>query len=436
MILESVLRRFVSSGLVAIVIGFLVSCGGSSGTTTPPSGLKFRAFVSQDVSSGGAAGGVLVINALLDRVGATSAITAGPSPGLMAVSANKQTTMVFSASDNELDFVDNTKEAASGKVTLPGTTESLAITSDGTVGFAAVPDSPVAGMAPGSVQMINLLTFALDAPIPNCAGAITNCLSGARFIVLSSDNLHMLVFGDSPNAVVQVNLTNSGTSTTPNWTVQSANQLALAGLDHPVWAVFSQDNGTAYIMSCGAECGGTTARITALNLSDGSSASIVVPGGASYGVALGGTIFVAGTNGGTTCPSGTAARNCGTLSVITASGNTMQLQKNVTITDGYHNRMGVTSDGQVFVGARGCTNVSSASEQRGCLSIYNGNNGNVVIGTDLGDVTGIQPLSGRPNVYVVENGELRNWITTTDSLAPSTNQLDVLGQAVDVKLVD
>ncbi|MBV8476712.1 MAG: hypothetical protein JOZ36_08610, partial [Acidobacteria bacterium] len=70
------------------------------------------------------------------------------------------------------------------------------------------------------------------------------------------------------------------------------------------------------------------------------------------------------------------------------------------------------------------------------LSIYNANNGQVVIGSDLGDVTGIQPLSGRPQVYVVENGELRNWSTLTDALAPPQQQMDIVGQAVDVKLVD
>jgi hypothetical protein len=37
---------------------------------------------------------------------------------------------------------------------------------------------------------------------------------------------------------------------------------------------------------------------------------------------------------------------------------------------------------------------------------------------------------------VVENGELRNWSTVTDSIAPPQNQVDVFGQAVDVKLVD
>jgi hypothetical protein len=90
--------------------------------------------------------------------------------------------------------------------------------------------------------------------------------------------------------------------------------------------------------------------------------------------------------------------------------------------------MAVTSDNQVFVGAQGCSSR--------CLAIYNSNNGNLVIGPDFGDVTGIQPISGRTQVYVVENGELRNWSTLTDTLSPQQQQMDIIGQAVDVKQVD
>ena len=98
--------------------------------------------------------------------------------------------------------------------------------------------------------------------------------------------------------------------------------------------------------------------------------------------------------------------------------------------------MALTSDNQVFVGAQGCTQIFTSTEQRGCLSIYNANNGNVVIGTDPGDVTGITAVSGRPQVYVIQNGEMRNWTTTTNTVAPSQKQIDIVGQAIDVVLAD
>ncbi len=434
-------RRIFICVLIAGIAPALLSCGGSTKTTTPPSGLKFRAFVSQDVSSSTSSPGLIIIDAQLDRLARTGSISAGPSPGLMAVSANRQATLVYSALSNEVDIVDNAKESSSLKLALPGFTESLAISSDATIGFAAVPDAPVAGMAPGAVQVINVGGGALEAPVPNCPTTPptpVNCLSGARYIVLSPDNTHLLVFGDNPNSMVSVKLTNTGTTASPTWTVESTTEISFPSpqLDHPVWAVFSQDGASAYIMNCGPECGGSTASVTALRLSDNTAvASVSIPGGATYGASFGSTLYVAGSAPGTACPAGTAATSCGTLTVLnTASG--LQVVKSVRITDGYHNRMAVTADNQVFVGARGCTAIITSAEQRGCLSIYNGNNGNVVIGTDQGDVTGIQPVTGRSEVYVVENGELRNWSTLTDSLAPSQKQIDILGQAVDVKIVD
>jgi hypothetical protein len=101
-----------------------------------------------------------------------------------------------------------------------------------------------------------------------------------------------------------------------------------------------------------------------------------------------------------------------------------------------HNRMAVTSDNQVFVGAQQCSQVSTQNEQRGCLSIYNPSLNKVVIGTDPGPVTGIAPVTGRNEVYVIENGELRIWSTVTDALLPGSKQFDISGNAQDVVIVD
>ena len=73
-------------------------------------------------------------------------------------------------------------------------------------------------------------------------------------------------------------------------------------------------------------------------------------------------------------------------------------------------------------------------EVRGCLSIFNTINPAVEIPPDNGDVTGLQSIKGRNVVYVVENGELRIYDTTTNQLGPT--QIDISGQAIDVKLVD
>jgi hypothetical protein len=126
------------------------------------------------------------------------------------------------------------------------------------------------------------------------------------------------------------------------------------------------------------------------------------------------------------------------LDVIDLSS--MTITGSAVITDGSHDRMELGSNGQIFIGARRCTNINipasgnDPGEVRGCLSIFNSSNSSVVVPPDNGDVTGLQPITNRSVVYVIQQGELRIYDTTTDKL--QSNQVDILGQAVDVKLVD
>src|SRR5437660_945133 len=311
---------------------FFAGCGrATSPSTTGSSGVKFRAFVSQDVSSSSVSAGLDIVDATLDKLLRAPGVSAGGAPGLMAVSNNKLLTLVFDASSNSINAVNNKQETSAGNVVLPSWTESIAI--------------------------------------PNDA--------------------------------------------------------------------------TAYYLNCGPECGGTfgSAGVTVLSLTNNpsltASGSVVFSGGAADGVLLGTTLYVAGTVPGAPCPATTAAPFCGTLTVINVSNpSAPEVMNTATITDGYHNRMAITADNQVFVGARNCSNVNTSTEQRGCLSIYNAATNSFVIGTDRGDVTGIQPVTGRPEVYVVENGELRIWDTIKDALILPQNQIDLVGHAVDVKIVD
>ncbi len=112
----------------------------------------------------------------------------------------------------------------------------------------------------------------------------------------------------------------------------------------------------------------------------------------------------------------------------------------IIITDGYHNRMALGADGQLFVGAHSCTEiippipVPPDAEVRGRLSIYNTQTGAVVIPPANGDVTGIQPIATRHVVYLAQGGQLQIYDTTTDKL--QKNQIDISGEVIDVKTVD
>jgi hypothetical protein len=94
----------------------------------------------------------------------------------------------------------------------------------------------------------------------------------------------------------------------------------------------------------------------------------------------------------------------------------------------------------LFIGARTCTNIkvpasgSNPGEVRGCLSIFNTAKSSAIVPPAIGEVTGIQPINRRSVVYVAQNGQLTIYDTTTDTL--QTTQVDIIGQAVDVKQVD
>jgi hypothetical protein len=230
-----------------------------------------------------------------------------------------------------------------------------------------------------------------------------------------------------------------GTSSDPRSTI--------AGFDRPVWGIFA-NNTTAYVMDCGAQCGGTAAGVSVLDVGAASPVSTSPVAAATYGLLNGSTLYVAGSPspnppGTNTCTgTKTAATTCGRLSVIDTGS--MTVTGSAVITDGYHDRMQISQNGQLYIGSHSCTNINiPGGEVRGCLSIFNTNSPGVVIPPSSGDVTGIQQISGRDVVYVVQNAGLAIYDTDTNQLQVTpgdtlnnNGQVDIVGQLYDVKLVD
>jgi hypothetical protein len=339
------------------------------------------------------------------------------NPGLMAVTPDRKITLVFSSNENRVAVVSNGNESAAGSIALPGATESMVAADDNATAYVAVPTAPVAGQTPGAVEVLDIANGKIKGTIPAPA---------AKTVVLSQTGAYAMAFGDSANATV-ITTANVGTNTPAVATV--------GGLDHPVYAVFSADDSTAYVLECGPECGGTQAAVTALDLATMTPGTRIPVSAATVGFLQGTTIYVAGTAPGTVCGGGTAAASCGELTTISTQG----LSANPTaslISDGYHDRMVLTGDGQVYIGANHCTNINepNGGEVRGCLSIYNTSDGTVTMPPDNGDVTGIQSIISRKEVYVIEGNQVRIYSTLTNQMQET--QVDIVGPAVDVKLVD
>ena len=421
-------------GLAVLVAAsvIIVACGGYNNPAggQHQSGLKFRAFVSDPLSGSGSitVPAISIVDATLDVLSPASISLIGvvAQPGLMVVSPDFRSTLVFSPPGNILVINNATESPANGvpSISLPGSTESIAVGSGSAIAFAAVPDAAVPGQAPGAVLAMDLTKGTVTATIP---------VPAAHYLVLSPDGTRLLVFSDNSNNVTVIATGLIGTTSDPRQPVGG-----ICCFDRPVWAVFT-DSATAYIFDCGAECpGGVSAGITTFNIGSSAPGSTVALSGATYGMLNDGTLYVAGTPPRTACGAGTAATSCGTLNIVDASSMKVTNAKPIIITDGYHNRMAMGSNGQLFIGARTCTSINDlGGEVRGCLSIYDTSTSKVIVPPQIGDATGIAPIPGRNVVYVCEGGVFQIFDTTTDKLLVQLPRaIDIVGFSVDVKVVD
>lgn len=439
------LRQFaLAILLVAAACAGLLSCGNNNNFVTPglpteanPATIRVHVFVSNPLFTlSTATSPVLnVVDGQRDLLSpnVVSVGTINPLPGPMVLFPNKKFTLVLGSSGNTLGIVNNISQSiaqnssgTSETITLPGFSESVVIAPDNATGFAAVPSAPVAGQSPGVVDMLDLSKNAILATIP---------VAGARYLIQSHNGNRILVLGSSPNTVTVLTPSSIGTSTDPRLDVQSSL------FDHPVWGAFSSDDSTAYILNCGPECGGTAASITLLDVNSNLPGPSIPVDAGTVGLLLNNTLYVAGTKPGTTCAGSatpTLATTCGEVSTVDLG--TMAVTATATITDGYHNQIQMGANNQLFIGAHTCTNLNvpasgnSPGEVRGCLSILDTGKASVVIPPARGDVTGIQPISRRNVVYVVQNGELQIYDTTTDQLQKT--QVNIVGQAIGVLQVD
>lgn len=416
--------------LLLIASFFLVSCNGSAHISLPPSKLTERVLASQSAATPTASPGLIVIDGEYDTLSTrgTAEISAGTSPGLMAVSPERSTLLAFDSATNKVDVVDTSKETLTGTLQLPGPTISMAVPNPA-VGYAAVPNAPLNGSPNGGIVVMNLTSPGVTAiiSVPNAQMVVSNP-SGSVLLVFSNDS-------DSVTVVypLALNLNSPLTVTVP-------------GFDRPVNAVFSSDGNTAYVENCGAECGGTQASVQVMDISTTppSLGPSVPVDGATIAFLHGQLLWVAGnslTNSACTGQT-TAAKTCGRLDIVDV--NSMTVTGRLAITDGYHDRIAFGLGGQLFIGSYACTNIGNVNnvqgEVRGCLSIYNAVNNTVVIPPDNGDVTGLESFTSRYVVYVAEGGNLRVYSTTSDSLLITdyirTGTIVITGAITDVKAID
>jgi hypothetical protein len=401
---------------VAALVLTAAGCGSSTNPNQPkPTGLKKRVLLTNEQAS--------TVNLLDAQKDTFTTKNLGVTSGTKIVTAGG-TTIVLESTVPQITIIDNATEAVTFTAPIGDVAADIALTPDGKNAWTVQRNF-------GFVQSVDTTT-GIARPVIR--------VSNARRLVMSPGGTKLLVFSD-PQTQAPPNTHTMFVVDTANGNVQTITDAT--HLDQPITAVFGTSNTQAFVLNCGAECGGTTASVVSLDFGGATptfSTNVVVPA-ATVGLLNGSSLYVAGTpvpaltGPGAACP----LSSCGTLSVVNTTALTAAAP--VPITDGQHGKMAFANN-RVYVGATGCTvdPGTAANTVRGCLSIFNTSSSTVKFPEESAfrqnfDVTGLQPISNRNVIYVVQAGELDIFDENTDALAAIT-QLDIVGKAVDVVQID
>lgn len=368
----------------------------STTPTTQPTAAK-RAFLVNEFNNQ-----VDVINSATD-VPTGNTLAVGADPTSIIVMSNKKS--LVHSSTGEMIRLDDATESTDGTInSFPGPTESIVTTPDGLFAYAAIPSL-------GVVSKMDLTATTVTS-IPSAAPL----LPGVRHLAITHNGNTILAFSDNSDTITFIDRTNSDAISTP--------LVPIAG-SRPYTALFSSDDSTAYILNCGAECGGTAASITVVNMSTKTITVSKSVRAATVAVMDATNLYVAGTD---------VTTNLGRLDVMNLSSLTVAPVA-TPISDGLHTTMALAANNKLYIGSKACTN--SGGE---CLSVYNTSSGTAAIlagnaaNPASGDVSAITPIVGRTVVYVIQGGTLTIYDTGTDT--PQATQISIIGKVSDVKEVD
>ena len=235
--------------------------------------------------------------------------------------------------------------------------------------------------------------------------------------------------------------------------------------DRPVKAVFSADGNTAYVLNCGAECGGSTSSITAVPIApliflsgqhsgslptnnalhancattpNATSCTLAILGGSSNALISTTTMYVAGQQ---LQPDGLFTGNLTVVNLAETASSTISASSPVSISDGAPgspSRMIMADDNTLWIGMTKCNNGErfKIGQPYGCLTMYNTTTNSVtMLEPYLGDLDGIAAVTGLHKVYVAQGGQVYIF-HTTDGSSINNQYVSVTGTASDVAYMD
>jgi hypothetical protein len=458
------------SAVAALVLAAaLAGCGTTTyfaGRTLPPSGLMNRVLITIQNPSSSSTGLLQFVDAYYDIRFVYNSKTTNAQFSISGYSGNMPTTIqnmpeeemgeVYNSGTGALTPVNYVKEKATTAVSgLNGSSSSVFVTRNQNYVFAASQTSHVFTV----VDRTAGTSYPLSLP-------------GVYRVSVNPGGSVALAFVQNSNYVyyprrltAAETLSYSGGPTTwpigavdcepmsgPAWCLFQALDPATGKpltFDRPVKAVFSADGGTAYVLNCGPECGGSKAGVTPLPVaplifllgqqsgslptqSTVNSNTIVIPGGASNALVDSSTLYAVGQEyiGGYWS---------GNLTTVDLSTNKISLPA-VSISDGAPgamSRMILADDNTLWIGMTRCTSGFRANSGlvNGCLTMFNTSTNAVTLMPYDGDATGIAAITGLHKIYTAEGGQIYIY-STVDGTAIDNQFVTVTGTAYDVAYMD
>jgi hypothetical protein len=475
-------RRLKQATLILALLGTIVlaACGNSDTTSQsnynngtgdqpfkPVTHLAHRSVVSNYY-----AGDLQVMDAYQNRLTAFTFAT-GAQPTYLQSSPDGLYTFVNDTGSSSISTLDNKQEKVRATIALGGPTQSFVTSTDDQFAFAAVPsynngNTPI---LPGAINRFNPYDGSLNTAIP---------FPYATYLAMDPAEKHLLVFtvGDTAASggddnVYYLDLTTNDPST--GYPAISVLTLPAGALSRPVAAFFSADSSTAYILNCGAECGGfnadgspATASVTEINAISSScvplncpatpvivgfpsihpaSATVVkqwMVSGARRGLIdlTANNLYVVGSTMASTaidcpfaqlpaCASGTGGNNVqdGYFTTINLAAGTAS----APIRIGNGAKLLIRSIGKNFwVSSVNCGIQS-------CITIVNPAataNPATVLANPYGNGTGVSLQTNSGEVYTIEGGQLYMYTQSGTQIIPSNYSTDIRGQGYDVLYID
>jgi hypothetical protein len=466
----------MSAAAALVAAAALAGCGSTTyfaGRTLPPSGLTNRVMIAVQNPSAYTKGALVFVDAYYDQrssydnkvSGFSISSYSGALPITIQNMPEEQTAAVYGSGDGSLTLISYAKESASGTQSgLNGLSASIFITRNQYYTFAASQASHVLTV----LDRVSSGNYALSLPGINRISVNPGGSSVLAFV----ENSNYVYYPRKLTAAQTISYSGGSTNwpkaavdceplNSPGWCLfqaQSPDHTDATGnaygaplsFDRPVKAVYSADGGTAYVLNCGPECGGSKASVTPFPLAPTiflvgqqsgtlptqsalNSSSISTPGGASNALLSTTTLYVAGQQLQSDGLYG------GYLTVVNLTTNTAGSP--ISISDGAPgaaSRMLLADDSTLWIGMTKCNNGERAAHNQsyGCLTMFNTKTNTVtMLESYLGDLTGIAGVTGLHKIYVAQGGQVYIY-RTTDGASVDNQYVTVTGTAYDVAYMD